>query len=91
LRANGKPRKLLKQILIVNVLKQGRITYGANNYIIGQQSSEYLDKVLHGADPANMPLLQPTKIEFVLNQKLADQFGRKLPEALVASADEVIK
>lgn len=65
--------------------------YGANNLAIGKQSTEYVYKVLRGVDPGGLPILQPDKIEFVLNQKLADQWGRKFPEKVISSADELVK
>jgi putative ABC transport system substrate-binding protein len=66
-------------------------SYGANNYELGKQSTEYLSKVLHGIDPATLSVLQADKIEFILNKKMADQLGLQLLEGVVSSADEVLR
>jgi putative ABC transport system substrate-binding protein len=66
-------------------------SYGANNYELGKQSTEYLSKVLHGIDPATLSVLQAEKIEFIISKKVADQLGLQLPENVVSSADEVLK
>jgi putative ABC transport system substrate-binding protein len=65
--------------------------YDANNYNIGHQSAAYVDKILHGANPGQLPLLKPEKYELHLNQKVADQLGFQFPPAVLAAADEVIK
>jgi putative ABC transport system substrate-binding protein len=65
--------------------------YDANNYNIGHQSAAYVDKILHGASPSQLPLLKPEKYQLHLNQKVADQLGFQFPPAVLAAADEVIK
>jgi putative tryptophan/tyrosine transport system substrate-binding protein len=74
-----------------NLNTNALFSYGANNYLIGKQSTEYLFKVLRGSNPATMPVLQPDKIELLLNQKIADKLGIKIPDAVVSSADEIVK
>lgn len=88
---------VLREKLLVGGADRGNLdlgsifSYGANNYEIGKQSTEYVIKVLYGANPATLPLLYPNKIEFVLNQKIADQIGFKIPASVIAKADEVVK
>jgi putative ABC transport system substrate-binding protein len=50
-----------------------------------------VDKILRGASPAGVPVEQPTKFQLVINGKVAKSLGLKLPEKLVALADEVIE
>ena len=65
-------------------------SYGSPYTALGRQSAYYVDKILHGSNPAGMPLLQPDKLELILNQKLADQFGRKFPTPVFESADQIV-
>lgn len=65
--------------------------YDVDNYAVGRQSASFVDKVLHGSNPAELPMVKPTKLQLHLNQKLADQLGIKFPEAVLAAADEIVK
>jgi putative tryptophan/tyrosine transport system substrate-binding protein len=69
----------------------GLLSYGADLKDVYRQTGVYAGDVLRGAKPADMPVQQPTKFEFVLNSKAAKALGLTIPETLLATADEVIQ
>jgi ABC-type uncharacterized transport system substrate-binding protein len=69
----------------------GLIAYGASLTDLQRRSATYVDKILKGAAPADLPVEQPTKFELVVNLKSAKAFGLAVPDKLLVAADEVIE
>jgi putative ABC transport system substrate-binding protein len=69
----------------------GLMSYGINVYEVFRQSASYVDRVLRGTNPRDLPVQIPTKLELVINLKTAKALGLTVPMILQMTADEVIE
>jgi len=69
----------------------GLVSYGPDYSDLFRRTADYVDKILHGAKAADLPVQQPTKFELVINLKTAKALNLSVPSTLLSRADEVIE
>jgi ABC-type uncharacterized transport system substrate-binding protein len=72
-------------------MRRGLLSYGGDYGDIFRRAASYVDRILRGAKPGDLPVQFPTKYELILNLKTAKALGLTIPETLLATADEVIQ
>ena len=69
----------------------GLMSYGPNLPDLWRRAAAYVDKILKGAKPGDLPVEQPTTFELVINNRAAKAIGLKIPRSLVARADQIVE
>ena len=67
------------------------MAYGVSFNEMFRRAADYVDRILRGANPAELPVEQPTKFELIINLKTAKALGLKIPQSILVRADQVIQ
>ena len=73
------------------VVVGGLMSYGSSNADAFRRAASYVDKILRGAKPSELPVEQPTQFELIINGKTAKALGLKIPQSILVQATEVIE
>ncbi len=73
------------------VTSGGLMSYGVDFVDMFRRAASFVDRILNGANPGELPIQEPTKVELVINRKAAKAIGLPIPPAILARADEVIE
>jgi ABC-type uncharacterized transport system substrate-binding protein len=85
-------RHLPTCVWVREVLEAGAlVSYGVDQRAIARRTAAYVDRILKGEKPADLPVEQPTKFELIINLKTAKALGLAIPQLILARADEVIE
>ncbi|TMK13716.1 MAG: ABC transporter substrate-binding protein, partial [Alphaproteobacteria bacterium] len=69
----------------------GLVSYGPDNFALFRDVARYIDQILRGAKPGDLPVMQPTRFVLAVNLKTAKALGVTVPQSILARADEVIE